>query len=41
MLHHALQVTVLTYKFQSRLGPDAFNRLEVITAKEDAQVNEL
>lgn len=41
MLHYAFQATVLTHKFQSRLRPDAFNWLEVVTAKEDAQVDEL
>ena len=41
MLHYALQATILTHKLQSRLWANAFNWLEVVTAKEDAQVDEL
>ena len=41
MLHYTFQATMLTHKLQSRLWPDAFNWLEVITAKQDAQVDEL
>src|SRR6266852_3875375 len=41
MLHYAFQATILTHELQSRLWPDAFNWLEVVTAKEDAQVDEL
>ena len=41
MLQYAFQATILTHKLQSRLWPDAFNWLKVVTAKEDAQVDEL
>lgn len=41
MLHNTLEATVLTHKLQSRLGPNTFDRFQIVTAKEDTQVNEL
>ncbi|SRR6266403_467490 len=41
MLHDAPQATMLTHKLQSRLWPDTFDWFEVVTAKKDAQVDEL
>ena len=41
MFHDTLKPAVLAHQLQSRLGPDALDWLQVIAAKQDAQVNEL
>ena len=41
MLHDTLETTELAYQFQSRLGPDALDWLEIVTAKKDTQVDKL
>ena len=41
MLYDALKPAKLAHQFQSRLGPDALDRFEIVAAEQDAKVDKL